>query len=210
VTPILPIVMVNREHPEKVLAYACGKCGSMFPLNPHITDPENKALRCCVSVCACGEAATSRYNQRCKSCDAVFEEEKEAKKFEKATKVPSSEYIGLVYWQGHSGSCGDGYFADVDEVLDYCEQEDIAVPKYVWACESEQFRIQIDVDTELENQEAFEDAGSQISESERKRLDDFLEEWSKMQNVVFWHEDGSRAVVLHEPDASEEPTAVEG
>ena len=124
--------------------------------------------------------------------------EREEKRFAAAKKIPAAEYDDPVYWEGHLGSFGDGYFANADEVLDYCESEGIGLPAYVWACDEQKFTLDADkiIESELARQETWEDAEEQISEADRRELGEFLSAWSKKVALSGWTHSIVRAVII--------------
>jgi hypothetical protein len=128
--------------------------------------------------------------------------EKEQKWFEKSQKLRIEEYDGPVYWDGHAGDIGDGYFSDVDALLDYCEQEGMEVPEYVWACAKTDMRLDAESIVESAVEDMYEDAYDSIPNKAMVSLQAYLDTWAKEVNIVSWHDDHSRAVLLREPDAA--------
>lgn len=108
-----------------------------------------------------------------------------------------------LYWEDHSGNMGDGYFSDMDALLDHCEQNDLEVPKYVYACTENSFRMDAEelVSGELEAQEFYDGAFDHITAEQLKELDVFLEAWAKKVNLVCFIVDYSRAIILHPESA---------
>lgn len=43
--------------------------------------------------------------------------------------VRADDYDGAVYWEGHDGDYGENFFSDTAEVREYCEREDIHLPR---------------------------------------------------------------------------------
>lgn len=118
--------------------------------------------------------------------------------FDKATKINAKDYTGWVVWQGHGDN--DGYFKSVDAVIEYCADNEINGPKCVWACAPEHLHINAEAILEDALEEHFEDAGDSITTTEVERLQTFLDEWTKAQGIVSWHEDRTRAVMLSPGD----------
>ena len=83
-------------------------------------------------ICACGKKIESIHSRqsKCGDCDHADwkekERQKEADRFEKATKITKDKYTGdHVY-------CGDQYYESVDDAIDqFLEGQE---PEYVWAC----------------------------------------------------------------------------
>lgn len=105
--------------------FYCSECGMVYR-------NEEDAKWCHGErLCACGEKITQGYCGRtCPACNAkAFREkeaEKEAERFEKATKIKESEYTG------NHVMCGDSFYESVEEAIDqFLEGQE---PEYVWAC----------------------------------------------------------------------------
>lgn len=114
--------------------------------------------------------------------------------FDRATKIDAKDYTGWVSWSGVHAR--DRYFESVEDLRIYCKANGVPVPSFVWACIQERFRLDADwiLDSALEDHH--ENARDHITGAEEARLQVFLDEWSKAQGIVSWHEDRTRAVVL--------------
>lgn len=208
--PALDVIIRGQEDP---VAYACPTCGQLFILSRRDSVEERvrkaqAAAHHCVKECVCGKPIDYHYYLRCKDCRLEAEVQKEQERFEKAEKLTIEAYDGPVYWEtGCSGDMGDGYFSDVDSLLDYCEQEGIDVPEYVWACASSSFQLEADaiIEHALERQDAYEDAFDSIKDDARARLQAYLTVWTKEVDLTFWHDDHSRAVLLREAEIPPPP-----
>jgi hypothetical protein len=199
----LEVVIKGRTDP---VAYACPKCGMLQILAKDDDDEEkarkrDEAAAHCMKVCVCGNKLDYHYFLRCKECRDKADHEKERKRFEKAEKLSLEAYADdPVFWEGHVGRYGEGYFSGVDEVLDYCETEGFEVPEYVWACTATDFSLDAAniIESELESQEMYEDAADNVSEEARKRLQAYLDVWTKEVGIRSWNTDYSRAILLRE------------
>ena len=114
--------------------------------------------------------------------------------FDRATKVDAVNYEGWVFWPYRGPQ--DGFFHSVEDLRNYCSSSEEDLPKFVWACTKEIFRLNADQILDDATQDHHDDARGEISASEEVRLQAFLDEWSAAQNIVSWHEDRSRAVML--------------
>jgi len=117
--------------------------------------------------------------------------------FDKATKIDAKEYTGWVSWPG----CGeDGFFKSVDALRKHCTEHELELPSFVWACTPDPMYLnEADIlAAALEGH--FDGALESISRAERERLQAFLDEWTAKQNIVSWHEDRTRAVILRAND----------
>jgi predicted RNA-binding Zn-ribbon protein involved in translation (DUF1610 family) len=212
--PVLPpapleVVIKGKENP---VAFACPQCGQLFILGKDESEESkknkrDKASAHCVKQCICGKSLDYHYWLRCADCRAVLEGEKEKVHFDKAAKLSIEEYTDdPVYWEGHSGDMGDGYFSGVEALLDHCEEGGIDLPEYVWACTRHNFNL----DAEQMLQDAFEQQDMDpetftVSLAAGYQLQAFLDVWVKEQSLHAWFSDCSRAVVLRE--GSSPPTA---
>lgn len=132
-------------------------------------------------VCSkCGKIG--RYNT-CYSEQCIHEREIErnAKKFEKATKstydkVPSHRKE-MMYSEVYPYD--EGYFSDLDELYEACEDNDIEIPEYVWSTVSN--------DITLNAVEIVENACCYLHEQAIHRitgieeLQEFLDKWCAKQ-----------------------------
>lgn len=204
----LDIIVRGRE--DRPVAFACPKCGTLFILRKNDGEDEMARRRLeasmhCVKTCVCGNPIDKHYMLRCHACITRMEQEKEQARFIKAEKLSLEDYTDApVYWEGHEGGMGDGYFSGVDEILDYCETEGLEVPEYVWACKPHEFKLDAEsiLERELENQEMYEDADEDIHEDARGRLQAYLNVWVKEQALVGWQSDYARAILLRKENAS--------
>ena len=208
--PPLEIVIRGRESEDPV-AYACPTCGMLFVVpgkQPELREEKmSEASTHCVKHCICGKPLDYHYHLRCKDCRAQMEKDKEKARFAKAERVSIENYEGPVYWEGHAGGLGDGYFGGIDEVIDYCEDDGHTVPEYVWACTPHPFTLSGEalIERELEQQEMYEDAGEGIPDDARQRLQAYLDVWCKEQNITGWQYDYTRAVILRDASPSSPP-----
>ena len=170
----------------EIKAYKCSKCGRAYMF---LTDADN----CCKpKICEdCGkELPRNSYYTVCDSCKtkrwAEESDQKEKERYEKATKCEYQDCPGDQKIMMYSESYGydEGYFSDIDELIEYCESEDIRVPGYCWS--TEQINMSIDADSIIENvcEELFEDAESYIDNSDRKELQEFLNKWCAKQTAT--------------------------
>lgn len=195
-----------------LVAYACpgANCGLLFLFNKKDTEEDRKrkhdeASAHCVKTCSCGRAIDYHYWLKCATCRAEKEAEKEQRAFERAVKISLDDYPDHpIFWEGRSGDMGgDGYFSGIDALLDYCENEGIELPAYVWACERHEFKIDAHdlVTHELERQDIDPEA-TILPEAAYAELQQFLNTWiaGNAGKLHAWFQDMSRAVLLREAD----------
>ncbi len=189
------------------VGYACVKCGASFLVRKHSDERiyednrkcrQEEAAQHCVKTCPCGKLIEDSYRLRCRACRQQIEVDKERAFFEKSAKLAIEQYDGVLYWEGHTGSLGDDYFSDIDEILDYCEQEGVDVPEYVWTCKPEE--MQLDAERVIESAiwNMFEDARDYIPTKHVAALQAYLDVWCKEANVISWSRDRTRSVLLQE------------
>lgn len=214
-----PLELVVKGCEDTPIGYACPKCGASYLIHRR-KDPklyeadrqhqQEEAAAHCVKECVCGELIEQSYRLRCQACLAQMEADKEQKLFEKAQKLRIEEYDGPIYWEGHTGDMGDGYFSDVDALLDYCEQNGVEVPEYTWACEKNELKLHAEHIVENAVSDMYEDAYDSIPEKAIDSLQAYLDAWCKEVSIVSWSDDRSRVIILREQDVPLEAPALAG
>lgn len=116
-----------------------------------------------------------------KECRAIRDAEREEKALSKAIKseyedVPA-EHKEMLYSEKYDYN--EGYFTDVGEFIDYCKDNDIEVPKYVWS--TTKIGLSIDAGSVIESacDDLHEDAYQNITDE--KGLQEFLDAWCAKQ-----------------------------
>lgn len=188
---------------EGTVAFACPTCGNIYTGHsfgggvPGEEAGRHAAAGCCHRYCDCGAALEKGWSV-CSACRSLIQAGKEKKLFEKAKKVTIEEYPAdaMVFWEGDL-AIGDGYFLNITELLDRCEEEDVEVPKYVWGCKPVPFSMRMDNLVEQALEGHHEDARDQITGAAEKELQDFLTAWCAKQRVKSWNPDYTVAVLLH-------------
>ena len=113
--------------------------------------------------------------------------------FAKAKKIAAKDYTG---WVSVPGFGKDGFFNSIDELREHCKKFDVPVPEFVWSCTPKPLKLDADGILDQALEEHFDGARGNISDAEEARLQAFLDEWAAAQEIVSWHEDDSRAVIL--------------
>ena len=204
-----PHAVVLKEHPDKTVAYACPDCGALytgcvFGGGEHgLIAARHAAQRHCHHYCTCGRSvAVGRTT--CSDCWDLVLKHKEEKVFEKAEKMTIDEYPGdqPVFWDGppKGSSIGDGYFLNVDDFLERCEEEEVEVPQYIWATTSVPLALSADFLIESAMNEHREDAREAIPSESELQLQHMLDTWCAAQKVKTWQPDYKRAILLHPKD----------
>jgi hypothetical protein len=201
-----PFELQIRGH-DKTVALACGTCGAVLPLASALSEEARAAAyarareHCTPRRCErCPDPTPGHHLRFCENCRQQWELEKEGARFDKAKKVKAEEWSDPVYWEGHSGSLGDGYFADVDEVLDHCEQEGVDLPGFVWGRKERNLELNAeDVLTRLLESQDYELDEHPVLEPEsveefQKALDGWVA--NKRASLQTWDSSNEVAVVF--------------
>lgn len=182
---------------KEVTCYKCGKCGLVY----HVRE---WAERCCKpKKCErCGiEIPYKSFWTLCNSCREEKEKEQELARFKKAKKYSIKECPSEKCEMMYSDLYGynEGYFSDIEELEDYCYDNNIKMPNYVWCTSCHQ--LDIDVDSLIESgcEDLHEEAYEWIGEKDIKELKDFVENWcSRQTGTRTFYVDYSAAIILKE------------
>lgn len=178
---------------DKTALYACGECGKVFSPKAYITKDDvsrstarRAAEECCAPRhCACGEQI-EKYLTACHRC-------RERSKLRKAQVIDASGYTGPVYAE-HSGSWGEGYSADVDDLIEWCDSCGKETPAYCHPCTSMPLCLNADSILEMAVDDMHEDAVDQIEAADE--LVQFIERWNAKQTCIAYFADTKRVIVL--------------
>lgn len=100
-----------------------------------------------------------------------------------------------IYLEGMVGSLGDGYFANICELTIQCEDEEIELPSYVYACKPAPFKF--DIFRQIESY--IEDNSIPDYDYEPVGYDqmvDFMKDWIARQPDFGIEQDLKRIIVL--------------
>lgn len=164
---------------EEIKAFKCTKCGVAYSSKEY-------ADRCCQPKhCEkCGvEIPRKSYYTLCENCLAEKEIEDEKKRFEKALHVKESEAnpdrCEMMYHKDYGYD--EGYFCDIEDLLNYCEENDIEKPKYCYGTRSRIISLDAEAMVEEACDELHENAFDNIDKSEIDELQEYIDEWCKKQ-----------------------------
>lgn len=116
---------------------------------------------------------------------------KEAKKIN--IKDIYKENIEMFYHDSYHYN--DGYFNDIDEFKEYCEENELDIPKYIWATYTKCLDLDSEYILEQACEDLFEDAYYHIIDMDE--LIEFLDKWSKKQvNTKTYYVDYELAILL--------------
>lgn len=201
--PSEALSVLVRGHEDPV-GYACPICGTLHVLTGSELSDEKwrkeaaeKMRLHCYRFCVCGAPLTKRHVVRCDRCLAEEEKRKEERRFNKAEKVSIEDYPDQpLFWDTYGPE--DGFFANISDLLDYCEDNDLDAPRYVWAARRTDLTLSAEAILEraLSEQDHAEESMGKISDSSINNLQAYLNEWTKEVGVHTWHVDLRRAVLL--------------
>jgi hypothetical protein len=160
---------------KQITTYQCSKCNQYYLV-------KYAADSCCTKeaepparkpkLCECG--AEIRYNgsDKCEQCI-------EKTRFSKAIHL-NHDYVGQVYSEGLGWN--DGYFESVDALVEWCQDEEVTIPDYAYACNNVKWNG-IDIECEVENSldGFYDDAIDDVVDLQE--LIDFVSIWNRKQRI---------------------------
>ncbi|MFS7259438.1 hypothetical protein CKN82_11260 [Carnobacterium divergens] len=152
--------MIENYKEISIKAYQCTNCKK-------ISTNQTAADTCCkVFKCRrCNENA-ERFHELCIKCE-------EKVRFENGNKIDLVDYQEeWLHWE-------DRFFEGIEELEEYCQSENIEIPKYVYACEIVKFGMDILSSVEAACDEYDEDMFDRL---DTKSLDEMFTEWVNKQN----------------------------
>lgn len=206
-----PIALVVRGREERVVAYACPVCGQLFPLRrPELASDDGRRQRekeaqehCRRKCLQCDQRVEAKHFLLCPGCRQRRGLQREEQRFQEAQKLSLEQYPNHpVYWAGHQGSLPGGFFADIEELLDYCEDKQLDIPAYVWACQFKPFEFDVDRVIDLGLEGHHPGVRDRIDWNARSCLQAYLQVWCKERKIRSWYPDHARAVMLRGDDAA--------
>ena len=163
----------------------CGKCG-------HVSPSLESADGCCKPYhCDTCGIETPRYHLRCMACRAKAIEKAEQERYAEAKPVLHRDVDGPIYIEQY-----DTYDPDPEE---FAALKDVDVNTLrLYACKP--YRAHTVALSVIENalEDAYEDADCDIPYEAVKELQALLDGWWERNEIVSWHPDWSRKVVLEE------------
>lgn len=191
---------------EKAIGYACSRCylfssPTLFTgkWEERLKAAQQFALECCDKRCEkCGKSRDKRHYIYCSDCRPIVEAQREREKFEKAHKIAYEAYTGSWLYVENVGH-NEGYFEDLDTLIDYYASEEIPPPAYAWTCDKIEFRLSAEDILEHALQDHHEDAGDHITTLDGNRLQKYLDVWARKQNIHSYSASNRVAVLL--PDS---------
>lgn len=152
----------------QIKVYECGICKKVY-------FDEKIAEDCCKNYnCEDCGVEIPRYRLLCDTCSLK-------RKFEKAEKL--TKWDGWVYWEGLGYN--EGYFRDIGELIEHCEDEGIAVPDWVFTCTPTNHKLDIKYAIEIMLDDAYEDAYEGLIDLDE--LEEFIDKWNAKQRIVTYY-----------------------
>ena len=167
----------------------CDKCGGTGWLYIERDDGVKYIEKCpvcdngIIHICPdCGNETGRGTRCNNKECRQKRDDESELNMFEKATKytieTAPKESCEYFYYEGYGYD--NGYFDDLDSLEDYCNDNDIEIPKYIWGTTIKTLSMNaIDiVSNELEEwyEDAFDRVGDDALSNLQVAMDVFCKE----------------------------------
>lgn len=202
-TPAEPIEIVRKDT-QKIVGYACGKCGVVSWLQRAIAvssetakDLRSEAQRHCdPKLCEhCGQERFSHYTT-CKECHIKLEAAREQAHYDKAEKVHWTNWIGECFYDDRK----DQYHFDLSELEDDCDSAE-DWPPWVYACENVSLTLDAAdiLDTAIRQQDGpdpneYESVGVHAVARLQKQLDEWL-----AAEKINWYQKNESLIVLLPP-----------
>ena len=187
----VPRALVFSDTGETVM-FACGSCGNCYSTAIYACSRDRAAQvayraadECCAPRhCACGAQIEKQWTA-CASCRL-------RSKLQRASVV--TDYSGPVFADGYCGGWGDGYFADVEELIEACATYDVAPPAFCNPCKP--LPLALDAESILERacEDQHEDAMDQIVGADA--LIAAIEAFNSAQTCVSYWPEYSQVIVM--------------
>ena len=163
------------------------ECGSIYR-QPHL------ANMCCEpKFCDCGAPRDEVYYTRCAACREV----ERLERLSKVEEVPA-ESVEMLFSQEL-----DRYFTDIDDLVSHCEDDEISVPEWAYACKP--VRISIDATDVMDHEEERVGWDSyDMGEPPWQGVEEFRAACAAFQEANFDH------VVTHSVDFTRKVRVAEG
>ena len=209
---------VVRKDNNKLVALACPACGTLYSVVPEPTEQagidraRGLADKCCPprTCTRCNKQPVARGTTLCPACTAEVDVQAEAQRSAAATKLKEADWKGPVYWPQapFDGDHGGRYWSTVAalraDVVQHNAQRaaakppmpPIEMPAYVYVTKPIPFALDGATAIAAGLADHSEDAAARIPDTERARLQKFLDDWSAKQKISSYEEDLSRIVVL--------------
>lgn len=182
-----PIELRNGD----LVGYACGKCHTF-------THKDCAEVHCAAKLCDKCDRQVIKPYLYCQEHAAESRAMAERLRFEKAVKVKYEEYEGVYLYIEDCGY-NNGYFGDVDELLDWIKDSlsddpDFNLPTYAWACDEKKFRLDASDMIGREIEDHHEEAS--VPSAKVDELQRLLDTWCDSVGITSYVDNRHTAVLL--------------
>lgn len=174
----------------------CEKCGGAGWL--YVEKEEEKYIERCpvcdngiIHICPkCGKETGKSTWCNDEFCRIKRDKESELKLYEKATKytLNSAPKESIEYFYSEHFGYDDGYFIDIDSLEDYCHENHIEIPKFVWGTREKTLSMDAESIVSNELEEWYEDAFDRVDNSELSKLQIAMDDFCKSCGVGSYYE----------------------
>lgn len=196
-------LMPNTPREGRALCTECDGIGWLQSDNEKTIVKCSKCYDGLIYVCPdCGESKFAGYcnSQQCKEKREKEMVLKEYQNFINSKKLRPEEYDeNLMVYSDDVDGYDDGYFADVYDFIDYCEDNDIEIPHYIHGTTAQTFFLDIEsaIDSALE--EMFEDSYSMIDKKSFSELKLAVDKFNKAnESIKTYYKDDNTTIILKE------------
>ena len=173
-----------KANPRELTCYQCQECKVIYA-DPKIAD------KCCSPrYCEDCGVEVKKYQICCEPCGLK-------RQFEKAEKL--EHWDGCIYSE-HVAGYNDGYFRSIDELTEYCYENDTAIPPWAFICKEQRYELDIDGAIERMTEDAYEDAVDDLMDV--AELQEFIQEWNAKQNIITYYPDCKKVVLINDDEKS--------
>jgi hypothetical protein len=164
---------------EEIKAYKCTVCGCAYK-------DKQFAEKCCEPkhCLECGKELSKNYMYTlCEKCREKKDKERETARFENAKHVTldDADKSKTQMLFNELYKCNNGYFDEIEELIDYCEYYNLEIPKYCYGTKSYMISINAEDIVESACEELHEDAIDDICREDMNELQEFLDKWCEKQ-----------------------------
>ena len=184
---------------QETTCYQCAVCGTVYRIKQYADD-------CCKPrFCEiCGKQLPSSHMYiyiNCPECRSKQEKKHMEDVFEKSKKVPLSE-AKYDYFFSESYLYEDGYFEDIDYLLDCCTENGTEVPDHIWATKEVELKLDATdiICNALEQADLDLTGYADMPEKSIKKLQKHLDEFCKEVGFLAYVVDYETSVLLSEED----------
>ena len=163
--------------------WICTDCGQAWAY-------EELARQCCAQTYCEGCGAPIQKHMRiCEGCRL-------GRAFDEAMKIKEADYNGWVwcpeYYIGNSDS--DGYFPNVQELIEHCDAHDIPFPEWAYTCTRHPVRFDLDQGWQWMIEDAYD--GIEYGIVDADELESFITKWNSKQKAFYYLPDKDLIVLI--------------